>query len=327
VEVLMAELEPMMDETSEPQRLRGALRTGSNRASVIVGELRDSLDGLEHVAFGHLPGGGTAVSERRAYDTSKALARRIREDHRLQRIALLAGRFKRIAAVKQRQKIKHGADEVADVEQGADLGRLLPVELAKLVHPRLRLSALRDLVERRAMQYRLSGAESLGKGPLVVCLDKSGSMDGRPDEWATAVALALLDVARRQHRPFALLGFDDTVKFEALVETSGELPEAGLSVSCGGGTNIDRVVGRALEIIAEHPGSLKKADAVLITDGESSSDRAMGLRERAQTLGVTVLGFGIGVSAESLTPWCDEAHAVTDLTRIDEKSADALFGQ
>ena len=44
---------------------------------------------------------------------------------------MAAGRFKRIAAAKRRSKVRHGADEIADIEQGADLGRLLPSELAK----------------------------------------------------------------------------------------------------------------------------------------------------------------------------------------------------
>ena len=53
------------------------------------------------------------------------------------------------SAAKRRQRVRHGADELADVEQGADLGRALPVELAKLCHRVLRLDFLRALVEHR----------------------------------------------------------------------------------------------------------------------------------------------------------------------------------
>ena len=329
VESLMAKLEPLVAEVEpvEPQRLRRAVLNGCERASVVVEELRDTTDGLEHITFGRQPGTGTAVGEGRPYSGSRALARRLRDDRRLQRIATLAGRFKRIALQKQRTKVKHGSDEIADVERGDDLGRLLPAELAKLVHPRLRLVALRDLSERQCMQYALSGSEILGRGPLVACIDKSGSMNGQPDVWATAVALALLEVAHRQRRPFALLCFDGAVKYESFVDVGGELPEAGLFVSCGGGTSIDRVVGRAVDIIAEHPGKLKKADVVVITDGGADSDGAAALRQRAHGLGITVLGFGIGVAPETLAPWCDETHAVTDLHRLDDTTADKLFAR
>lgn len=244
VEALVAELRPQVPQRDEAA-LRRAVRSACDRASAAVEAQRDASEGLEQVAFGPVPGTGTVQGEVRPSTPARALAGRIRNDHRLRRIALLAGRFKRIAAQKRRTKVRHGADEVADVEQGADLGRLLPTELGKLVHPRLRVLGLRDLAERRALQYALRGSEVLGKGPLVVCLDKSGSMDGSSDVWATAVSLALLDVAQRERRPFALLAFDADIKHEAVVMPGGQLPEAALFVSCGGGTDIAHVLARA----------------------------------------------------------------------------------
>ena len=90
--------------------------------------------------------------ERRALDDKKVgLARRLRGDPRLKRIAQLAGRFTRIGQQKRRSKVRHGAEEICDVELGNDIGRLLPVELVKLRHPRLHALALRDLLERKAM--------------------------------------------------------------------------------------------------------------------------------------------------------------------------------
>jgi len=126
---------------------------------------------------------------------------------------------------------------------------------------------LRDLMERRCLQYQLTGQEPLGKGPLVVLLDKSGSMEGEKDIWSTAVSLALLEIAQRQRRPFAVLAFESLVRFETLVEPRQELPEQALFVGCGGGTDIAGAVRRRLQLVAEHPGALKKADLVLVTDG------------------------------------------------------------
>jgi hypothetical protein len=96
-------------------------------------------------------------------------------------------------------------------------------------------------------------------------------------------------------------------------------------VTCGGGTDIANVIDRGLNIIADNPGAMRKADVVLITDGGSSTDRAALLRTRANELGVTILGFGIGVEPNSLHPWCDEAHGVLDLDRLDDKAAESLF--
>ena len=304
--------------------LRGAARSGCTKAASAVEQLREATEGLENVSFGK-PGTGSSQGETRPSSQSRTLAAHLRRDQRLQHIAQLAGRFKRIASAKRRSRVRHGADEVTDIEQGADLGRLLPVELARLNHPKLRTAVLRDLLERRCMQYALTGTERLGKGPLVVCLDKSGSMEGEPDIWATAVALALLDTAQRERRPFALLGFDGAVKYEAIVEPGHALPDAGLFVSCAGGTSIDVVIGRALDIIHDHPGALRKADIVLITDGASSADHAITMRARAIALGVTILGIGIGIDAAALAPWCDEAAMIHDLSCLDAQTAGLLF--
>jgi hypothetical protein len=82
---------------------------------------------------------------------------------------------------------------------------------------------------------------------------------------------------------------------------------------------------RGLELIATHPGALKKADVVLVTDGGSDAGRAPKLREQASAMNVTILGLGIGVEREWLAPWCDEIQVVTDLNHIDDTSAQMLF--
>jgi Mg-chelatase subunit ChlD len=335
VEVLVRELNlPPPEEAPPPappgvgkDPLRRPLAAACAAAARTVEALRDAVEGLAQVAFqgGHMPGTGTHEGTSQEHAAVRPLAARLKLDERLRRIATLAGRFKRIAAAKRRQRVKHGADEVTDVEQGADLGRVLPVELAKLSHRFLRLDFMRALLERQALQYRLEGTASLGKGPLVVLLDKSGSMDGPRDVWATAVALTLLEQAQRERRTYALLGFDSRVKFEVVVGPADALPEEGLFVSCGGGTEIAAAIARGLDVIRTHPGALRKADIVLVTDGGSDASEAGALRESAAVLGVTILGLGIGVEREWLLPWCDEVHAVTDLSTVDDASATALF--
>jgi uncharacterized protein with von Willebrand factor type A (vWA) domain len=289
-----------------------------------VEELYDALSGLAHVGFsrpGTRPGEASVTTEGSG---TRTLASRLAQDERLKRIALLAGRFQRILGAKRRERVRHGSDEVSDVEQGADLARLLPAELARVAHPRQRLAFLRDYVEKRCLQYHLAGQEPLGKGPLVACLDKSASMKNDRDVWATAVALALLDVAQRERRPFALVCFDAGIRHLSIVSPGETLPSDGLFVECDGGTNIAYALTKSLDIIAERPGRLRKADIVLITDGESDATTAPEIRVRAHSLGVTTLGFGIGIEPTALAPWCDEAVAVRAVDALDPTAADAL---
>src|SRR5205823_3883179 len=79
------------------------------------------------------------------------LYKRVRNDPALRRISELAGRFRRVAQSKQRQKVTHGLDDVVGVEPGGDVGRLLPSELARLAVPELELDALRRIVERQSL--------------------------------------------------------------------------------------------------------------------------------------------------------------------------------
>ena len=328
-DALLAQLRPLLDGTPSHEesgpRIRKALRQGCSAAGAAVDEYRDTSAGLEHISFGvHGTGVGSA-SGSAGRSPAKSLARRLQSDTRLKRIALLAGRFKRIAANKRRSKVHHGADELASIERGSDVGRLLPVELLRLGHPRRRLALLRVLLEGGCLQYALTGTDANGKGPLIVCLDKSGSMEGQADLWATAVALALLDTARSERRPFGLVCFDAGIKLELLLPAGASLPEEALFVSCSGGTDIGRCLGRGLDLIESADGAMKRADLVLITDGQSDESSAVRLRSRADTRGVTILGFGIGIAAEALEPWCHEAHAVRELRSLGDAEASALF--
>ena len=326
VEELLKELQPIIDEQNANQppeeSIRKLVRMGAESASAALEEYRDGVEGLGQVMFGS----GKGNHERQALDDRKVgLARRLRGDPRLKRIAQLAGRFTRIGQQKRRSKVRHGAEEICDVELGNDLGRLLPVELVKLRHPRLHALALRDLLERKAMQYALTGKEKLGKGPLVVLLDRSGSMKGDADTWSISVALALLGIAHEERRTFAVLAFSNQVFYQVVVKPGEKLPEAALNLECDGGTEIDTAMSTGLSIIESNPGALHEADLVLVTDGCSASDRAPELRQRARALGACVLGIGIGVAKDQLTPWADIVETITSLDGLGEQVADALF--
>ena len=103
------------------------------------------------------------------------------------------------------------------------------------------------------------------------------------------------------------------------------LPEAGLLVGCGGGTDIGLALRRGMAIIGEKSRKLGRADLVLVTDGESDVSPAPAIRDEAKNLGVSILGLGIGVGRGQLAPWCDEVQVVGDLSRIDDAAAERLF--
>jgi Mg-chelatase subunit ChlD len=310
---------------SRKDPLRRPLQAACVAAASAVEGYREAVDGLTGVVFAPAPGPGGAPERATDLERVKPLLQQLRSDEKLRRIALLAGRFKRITAAKRRQRVRHGADEVTDVEQGADLSRALPAELAKLSHPRLRLHFIRSLVERQVLQYQLVGAEPLGRGPLLVLLDKSTSMDdlGR-DEWAAAVTITLLEHARAERRPFGLVVFTDRILHEVLVPAGDALPWDAFSHASEGGTDISLAVERGLNLIASGSAPFRRSDLVLVTDGASDASRGPELRERARALQATILGIAIGMRPDRLAPWCDDFASPTTLTTLDRTLAESL---
>src|SRR3972149_5183062 len=88
----------------------------------------------------------------------------------------------------QRKIWSKRGSEVYDISLGNDIGRIIPAELSFLRHKALRKDFLKRLIEGRLLQYYLK--EEKGRGPLVVCVDGSSSMEGHKEMWAKAVCLS-----------------------------------------------------------------------------------------------------------------------------------------
>jgi hypothetical protein len=131
-------------------------------------------------------------------------------------IARLAGRMYAALRGNHAKKVNGVAGEVYAVEQGNDIGRLLPAEQMLLVDPMLEVVGLERIATRRAGQYATRGTQKRSKGPLVLALDESGSMHGERNTWAKAAAVALSRVATEEKRPVAVVHYSRSVKVQPL---------------------------------------------------------------------------------------------------------------
>ncbi|QDU21335.1 vWA domain-containing protein [Urbifossiella limnaea] len=199
-----------------------------------------------------------------------ALFKRVRSDPTLRRICELAGRFRRVAQSKQRMKQTHGLDDVVGVEPGGDVGRLLPVELSRLMLPELELDTLRRIVERDAMCREHHAVEPVGKGPVIVCIDESGSMEGDKAHTAKALALALAWVARHQRRWCALVAYSGDSGERLLALPPGRWDEAKLmdwlAAFIGKGSDLDVPVKEMPRMYAELKAPAGVTDLIFVTD-------------------------------------------------------------
>lgn len=302
--------------------LRQAVRKAVAAAQEQVSQAEQAMECFTYGA------GAGAATKGASLARKREILSKVQKSRKLARIAELAGRLKHLAAQKQRTKATDVQDEVSDVVMGDDLARLLPSEAALLADDDLFVEFARRFLERGLLQYELKGKERKQRGPIVVCVDNSGSMAGEREEWSKAVALAMLEIARRQKRGFALVHFDGDVQLVLKVGRG----EAGawedlvkaMEFFSGGGTDFAPPLQRALAIIRED-GAFEKADVVLITDGAAGDHYAPAYRLSAQGLGAHTYGILIGGgSADVLKSYADEAVAVEPSR--DGAALDMVFG-
>ncbi len=202
-----------------------------------------------------------------------ALFNRVKGDPHLRRICELAGRFRRLAQGKQRNKLGHGYDDMVGVEPGGDVGRLVASELAALATDGLADEVAIRLVENRAVCREHKGMEPVGKGPIVVTVDESGSMAGEPVYTAKALALAMAMIARQQKRWCCLVGFSGGTKGNFCVLPPGRWDESALCDWLvhfyGNGTTLDvpvEVVPAQWPKLVESGMKRGACDMIMVTD-------------------------------------------------------------
>jgi uncharacterized protein with von Willebrand factor type A (vWA) domain len=169
--------------------------------------------------------------------------------------------------------VRGRTDEIRSVETSGELSRLLPSELAALASdvPERRLEAEARLVEGRSLCWQLKSREKEKRGPVIPMIDSSGSMEGYPMEWATAVALGVVDLAAGRgglpKRASALVHFNERVLSEVRFAPGERDPKKLLcvaTVGASGGTRYEPAIERALEMAAEP--AYEGADLLLVTD-------------------------------------------------------------
>jgi len=316
-----------MAEGLDPVALRQAIRKGCEQAQEEIGEMDKAV---ESFSYGTEPGAPARLGNAEA---KRKLAKRIKASPKLSKIAELAGRLRRVAAEKQRSKASDSRSEVTDIEQGNEIDRLLPSELMDLLNGgggERELMFYSRFLDRQCLQYKLSGKEKEGRGPIVICMDESGSMGGDREVWAKAVALALLEVANRQKRTWAFVHFDTRVTRTDVVP-HGKIDTAAL-MDCmehfsGGGTSFQAPLDQAVEII-RGDSEMKKADVLLVTDGycSTSDDWDKTFARKKEELSFQVFSVMVamgGGSYGSVEKWSNQIFPINEL--LEDKFHDVMF--
>lgn len=275
----------------------GRQQAGGQPGALPVRALQERLrEGLAELSsVGGLLWGTGPGQPRRVDGRQVELAHRLLQDKTFRRMARMAGRMYTAALAR---KLARGRDAVvpAGIRLGSDLGRVLPEELVGLRHPALRRDFLLRYAEGRLRQLDVRVAQQ-ERGPIVCCVDTSGSMQGTKHEWAKAVALALLRVARRERRSFSGIVFASEAEgpFRLAPGTPRDI-ETFTHIYLGGGTNFWPPLQLALQVIDEQ----RRADVVFITDGHAPISAWLDqFLSKKRRLGFRVFGVFIPSSSDS----------------------------
>jgi len=104
------------------------------------------------------------------------------------------------------------------------------------------------------------------KGPFIICVDTSGSMEGEPERIAKVLCFAILKMANEDQRRAYLINFSQGIKTLDLLQIADSLDEVAhfLKMSFRGGTDISLALNEALTQLETH--QYKDADVLVISD-------------------------------------------------------------
>lgn len=181
--------------------------------------------------------------------------------------------------------------ETRGVYRSGRIARMLPCETMLLTRRPLRLlwharhaerslltyedddllfQAVPEPVPAAQAQPRHRREPTLEAGPLLVCVDTSGSMQGAPETLAKAVVLAALRAAhaqRRACRVYAFSGPDEIVELELDLDLPGvERLGSFLTQGFRGGTEVSGPLERVLARLEDE--RWRQADLLIASDGE-----------------------------------------------------------
>jgi uncharacterized protein with von Willebrand factor type A (vWA) domain len=141
-------------------------------------------------------------------------------------------------------------------------------------------------------------ARTLERGPIILCLDTSGSMRGAPENIAKAVALEAFRTAHREKRGCKLIAFggpDEIIERDLSLDRDGLMALLDLmGQAFDGGTDVQTPIERALAAV--HDARWSSADLLIVSDGEfgcmpSTLDK---IDEARAQLGLRVQGVLVG---------------------------------
>lgn len=173
-------------------------------------------------------------------------------------------------------------EEIAGFHQSNYLPTVLPSEMAYLGDEASEMVFWKKYVEQDLLSYRFQGKKLITsnqvqhirqqkvrkkeKGPFIICVDTSGSMEGLPEQIAKTLCFAILKMAAKENRKAYLINFSVGIKTINLLDlaNSMDLLIEFLLMSFHGGTDAAPALIEAISMLQTK--DYKEADVLMISD-------------------------------------------------------------
>ncbi len=234
-----------------------------------------------------------ALWEDQTLDLVERYDQLLENEEELKKLAQLLGRlrkaeieteeetYEKIVIRKEWVKDPNLKSEIVGVRSGDDLNNLLPTEVAlfgdttewqflkRFADDQLNVNRYQDrklVSSNKVFSESFQRIKKKEKGPFIVCVDTSGSMEGEPERIAKVLCFGILKMAAEEDRQAFLINFSSgihTVDLYNLVDSIDEVA-AFLKKSFHGGTDISLALNEALTQLENH--RYRDADVLVISD-------------------------------------------------------------
>lgn len=219
-------------------------------------------------------------------------------------------------------KMEHSSkSDIMGVSVGNDLNSLLPTELAQCADDDLEDVFVYKYITRKLQTFRykseimqparrLEIKPAKQKGPMIVCLDTSGSMVGKPEKIAHSLLVKILEIADRQRRSCFLIAFSVSVNPIDVRKERARLLEFFSKTSCGD-TDATRMLQTTFRLLQSNKDYMN-ADVLWISDFKiplSASDLTDKMQEY-QKVDTHFYGLQLGIAENEWTPFFDRIYRI-----------------
>ena len=215
------------------------------------------------------------------------------QDKEAQKIADLLGKMRQIEQSSKVETITqtisvpvpvtdvNSKEEIIGLKLGKDLEYVIPSELALMADPETAILFDLKYLESKLVCFELQGTafqdeqqeitteieikEDNKLGPMILCVDTSGSMSGIPENIAKAMSLYLGNKAKAEQRKCFVINFSTGIETFEISATKGIADLVSfLSKSFHGGTDAAPALRYALSLCQSE--NYEKADILMISD-------------------------------------------------------------